>query len=53
MSNTSIHKQILDKLKWLIIDNYEMTKFQETENNVNLKIEANIQYKFVANCKRY
>ena len=30
-----------------------MAKFQETENNINLKIEANIQYKFVANCKRY
>ena len=30
-----------------------MAKFQETENNINLKTEANIQYKFVANCKRY
>ena len=27
MSNTSIHKKILDKLKWLIIDNYEMAKW--------------------------
>ena len=30
-----------------------MAKFQETKNNINLNIEAKIQYKFIANWKRY